>query len=368
MGSDPEAGLRNQPPVDWALAQRVANRVAGSNEFARSYHHDSLGPDFAEFTAQAEELVAAETGLRSLSGAARARVVTRGEWVGVNLASFQRLLRPLLEKMSVEMQGPLAQPARAFAGAEIGTLLGWMSSRVLGQYDVMVADDNPDDGDVVYYVGSNVLAVEKRHGFPPREFRLWLALHEVTHRAQFTGVPWMREYYVSLVKGTMGSMEPNPKRFMEALKRALADVRAGHNPLVDAGIVGLIAGNEQRVAMDKIAGLMSLLEGHGDTTMARAGKGAIPSADRFAKVLNDRRGEVKGVARAVRVALGVEAKMRQYAEGERFIEAVEAARGPSFLDRAWTSAEALPKLQEIRDPERWVSRVSELPAPVLVRT
>jgi coenzyme F420 biosynthesis associated uncharacterized protein len=354
-------------PIDWALAQRVANRVGGSNEFARSYHQDSLDAEFAEFTAQAEELVARETGLRSLSGAARARVVTRGEWVGVNLASFQRLLRPLIDKMAVEMQGPLAPPARAFAGLEIGTLLGWMSSRVLGQYDVMVADDNPDDGDVVYYVGSNVLAVEKRYGFPPREFRLWLALHEVTHRAQFTGVPWMRNYYVSLVKATMGSMEPDPKRFMEALKRALADVRAGHNPLIDAGIVGLLAGNEQRAAMEKIAGLMSLLEGHGDTTMGRAGVDAIPSADRFAKVLNDRRGEVKGVARALRIALGVEAKMRQYAEGERFIEAVEAAKGPSFLDRAWTSAEALPKLQEIRNPESWISRVAGLSVPALPR-
>lgn len=354
-------------PIDWALAQRVAARVAGTNEFARSYHQDSLSPDFDELTAQAEELVAAETALRSLVGPARARVVTRGEWVGVNLASFQRLLRPLLEKMGEEMSGPLAIPARAFGGVEIGTLLGWMSSRVLGQYDVMVADDNPDDGDVVYYVGSNVLAIEKRYGFAPREFRLWLALHEVTHRAQFTGVPWMREYYVSLVKATMGSMNPNPSRFFEAIKRAISEVRAGQNPLLDAGIVGLLAGTDQRLAMDEIAGLMSLLEGHGDTTMGRAGHASIPSADRFAKVLNARRGEVKGVARAVRVALGVEAKMRQYEEGERFIEAVERSKGRTFLDRAWASADALPKLHEIRDPDRWISRVSPLSPPALSR-
>lgn len=347
-------------PIDWALAQRVASRVGGSNEFARSYHHDSLETDFAELTALAEDLVAAETGLRSLAGPARALVVGRGEWVEVNLASFQRLLRPLLDRMSAEIQGPLSIPAGAVAGLEIGTLLGWMSSRVLGQYDVMVADDNPDDGDVVYYVGSNVLAIEKRYGFVPREFRLWLALHEVTHRAQFTGVPWMREYYVSLVKATMGSLEPNPARFLEALKRALHDVRAGTNPLLDAGIVGLLAGDEQRQAMDRIAGLMSLLEGHGDTTMNRAGSASIPSAERFAKVLSNRRSEVKGVARMLRIALGVEAKMRQYEEGGRFIEAVEATHGRSFLDRAWTSADALPRLQEIRDPVAWIARVSAL--------
>lgn len=352
-------------PIDWALAQRVASRVGGSNQFAKSYHHDSLEPDFAELTSLAEDLVAEETGLRSLSGPARARVVSRGEWVAVNLGSFQRLLRPLLERMGAELHGPLSIPAGAFAGLEIGTLLGWMSSRVLGQYDVMIADDNPEDGDVVYYVGPNVLAIEKRYGFAPREFRLWLALHEVTHRAQFTGVPWMRDYYVTLIKATMGSLEPDPSRFLEALKRALGDVRNGKNPLLDAGIVGLLAGNEQRLAMDRIAGLMSLLEGHGDTTMSRAGTSSVPSAHRFATVLSGRRSEVKGVARMVRIALGLEAKMRQYEEGERFIEAVEATRGRTFLDRAWTSSEALPKLQEIRDPASWISRVSTLAPPAL---
>ena len=62
---------------------------------------------------------------------------------------------------------------RRFAGAEVGMLLGWMSTRVLGQYDLLVLEDEqPEDQDLVYYVGPNILGLEKRTG-SPAEFRLW---------------------------------------------------------------------------------------------------------------------------------------------------------------------------------------------------
>src|SRR5690606_15013754 len=159
------------------------------------------------------------TGLRSLTGSARARVTDRAGWVDANINSFQRLLRPLTDKVGPRIGGPFAAVASRAAGAEVGALLGWMSTRVLGQYDLLVVEDeDPDDQDLVYYVGPNVLAIEKRFAFPPREFRLWLALHEVTHRAQFTGIEWMRPHFLGLVQRTVDSVDPDPARFVEALK------------------------------------------------------------------------------------------------------------------------------------------------------
>ena len=103
-------------------------------------------------------------------------------------------------------------------------VLGWMSTRVLGQYDLLVIEDEkPEDQDIVYFVGPNVLALEKRFAFPPREFRHWLALHEVTHRAQFTGIPWMREHFLGLVQETVGSVDPDPKHLLDALDVRLRD-------------------------------------------------------------------------------------------------------------------------------------------------
>src|SRR2546421_9992176 len=206
-------------PVDWSMAERVAVRVGGREPFAESYHYASLQPDFDELTAEAEGLVAEATGLRSLAGPARARVTDRAGWVHANVKSFQRLLGPITDKLSPLMSSPLAPVGRAVAGAELGTMLGWMSTRVLGQYDLLlVEDENPEDQDLVYYVGPNVLALEKQFGFPPREFRLWLALHEVTHRAQFTGVPWLRPHFISLVDGVVGSVDPDPGRLLNAIR------------------------------------------------------------------------------------------------------------------------------------------------------
>lgn len=350
-------------PVDWQLAERVAVRAARREPFAESYLAHSLQRDFEEATAEAEALVEASTGLRSLSGPARARVTDRADWARANVRSFQRLLRPLTDKLGDRMGGSVAGTAtRKVAAAEVGMLLGWMSRRVLGQYDMLVVDEpganQPDDQDLVYYVGPNVLALEKRFAFPPKEFRLWLALHEVTHRAQFTGVPWLREHYVGLVHQTLDSVDPDPRRFLEALGRVLDDLRAGRRPLDDGGIVAILASPAQRLVLDKVGGLMSLLEGHGDITMDRAGVDRIPSAARFSRVLRERRATPNPGTKLLQQLIGLEAKMNQYAQGERFIEEVERlGGGPQALDPVWRGASWLPTLAEIREPTEWLKRV-----------
>ena len=351
--------------VDWELAQRVAIRVAGREPFSESYHYASLGPDFAELTEQAEALVTAETGLVSLAGPARARVTDRAGWIGANVASFQRLLRPILDKLTERIDAnPLSPLAKKFAGVEVGMMLGWMSTRVLGQYDLLIIEEeNPADQDIVYYVGPNVLALEKQFAFPPREFRLWLALHEVTHRAQFTGVAWMRPHFLGLVEQTLESVDPDPKRFAEALSRLTDAVRRGENPLADGGLVALMASADQRRVLDQVSGLMSLLEGHGDITMDRAGQGLVPSAERFSRVLRQRRQNASGPVKLLQQLIGLEAKLNQYAQGEAFIEAVERSGGPALLARAWERPENLPSLAEIREPSGWIQRLTPALAP-----
>ncbi|MEY2459356.1 MAG: hypothetical protein QOG30_1186 [Acidimicrobiaceae bacterium] len=347
-------------PVDWNLAERIAVRVSGREPFAESYHYASLLPDFEELTAQAEELVYQATGLRSLAGPARARVTDRAGWVRANIASFSRLLRPLTDKLGERMgDGKLTPVARRATGAELGLLLGWMSTRVLGQYDLLIVEDeSPEDQDIVYYVGPNVIALEKRFAFPPREFRLWLALHEVTHRAQFTGVPWLRQHFLSLVESSLDSVEPDPKRFMLALRRLIESSREGRSALEDGGLVALLATPEQGALLQQIGGMMSLLEGHGDVTMDRAGAGLIPSAERFSRVLRQRRQQGNATAKLLQRLLGFEAKLNQYEQGEKFIAAVEAEGGPELLNRAFVAPELLPSLAEIRDPQLWIRRVA----------
>jgi coenzyme F420 biosynthesis associated uncharacterized protein len=344
--------------VDWVLAERVASRVSGSDPFASSYHSLGMARDFEQMTERAQVYVEAETGLTSAAGQARARVVDRDDWVRANLASYRRLLRPVLGRLDEMSDGPAGMLGGKFAAVELGGLLGWMSTRVLGQYDLLVLEEeDPEDQDLVYYVGPNILALEKRHGFPPGEFRLWVALHEVTHRTQFTGVPWLRPYFLGLVNELMGAAEPDPKRLFTAVGRVADGVRTRTNPLDDGGVVALFASPEQRDAMERVGGLMSLLEGHGDVTMDRAAVDQVPSADRFARVLRARRKNQNLGARLLQRLIGLEAKLAQYEQGERFIEAVEDVGGPELLNRSFEDPANLPTLAEIREPQRWLARL-----------
>ncbi len=370
-------GAGSAGAVSWVVAERTAAWVGNRTPVPEHYHPAELQAQFDEVTARAEELVAASTGLRSPTGPARARVTDRAGWVRANTASFRRLVGPHLDRLDPASRlgavgragrlperaaSSLAAAGRVATGAQMGVILGWMSTRVLGQYDVLLTEEAVDDQDLVYFVGPNVVALERRYGFEPEEFRLWLALHEVTHRCQFTAIPWMRAHFVSLVDQGLGSLDPDPSRFAEALRRVTEEIRAGRNPLRDAGALGLVATEEQLEVVRRIQALMSLLEGHGDVTMDRAGAAAIPSAARFSRVLRERRQQARGAARLLRQLIGLEAKLRQYEEGERFIAEVEASGGPELLARAWQGPEWLPTLAEIRDPQSWIRRVGTLPA------
>ena len=160
-------------------------------------------------------------------------------------------------------------------------LLGYLARRVLGQYDLLVLDDD-DAADAVYYVGGDVLALEKRYAFRPRDFRLWIAIHEVTHRAQFTAVPWMKAYYLGLVEARAVVDRPRSEAAgAHAVSPQADEFRAGRNPLDDGGLVALLASDEQRWhAVAEVQALMSLLEGHGNSVMNKLRRGVRRRAGR----------------------------------------------------------------------------------------
>ncbi len=346
--------------VDWDLAQRVASGALILKPAPATYRSSDLQSQFDELTARAEFLVSEATGLHSAHGRARAKVTDRSGWAAANVRSMQRLVGPALLAHRDDGKPRLSKSAltigRTVTGTQIGLMLAYMATRVLGQYDLLLTDEELDDQDLVSYVGPNVVAIEERFGFVPSQFRLWLALHEVTHRMQFTAVPWLRDHFVFLVGQLIEPLHADPQNLVETIRRIAGEVRSGHNPLQESGLAGVLATPEQRLALQKISGMMSLLEGHGDVTMDRAGAGEVPGAAEFSKVLHQRRTQAKGVTKLMSKLLGLDAKMRQYAEGEVFVESVEAAGGPELLAQVWKGPEWLPTLNEIRNPDTWVAR------------
>lgn len=380
-GGRPGGGDRPAPGlVDWRVAERVASWAINRRPPAVRYDPDELSRSFAEVTANAESLVAESTGWRAPTPA-RSVVTDRAGWARANVASFQRLLTPALAKFErhreekreerrrsgtrpswlVDLPDPIASrvagAGRSASGAQLGAVLAWMSTRVLGQYDLLLTEEMAEDQDLLYYVGPNVVELEERHGFAPHEFRLWLALHEVTHRCQFTAVPWLRGYFLSLVDKAIEPFQADPGRVAEMVRRAAEQLRSRQSPLDDAGVLGIVATEQQLEAIRSLQAMMSILEGHGDVTMDRAGAAEVPGAAKFSQVLRERRQSVKGPAKVLQQVLGLEAKLRQYQQGEEFIHAVETHGGRELMDKVWRGPEWLPTLPEIREPQRWIARV-----------
>lgn len=307
---------------------------------------------------RANSLVEDETALQ-VPGVPEVAVVSRREWVERNLAAFSRLLEPAerriaskLERIGADELGPTL--ARRLVATETGALLGFLARRVLGQYELVLPTG--DDSDSIAFVGANVLQLERNHQLRPAEFRMWLALHEATHRAQFVGVPWMRGHFMGLVEEMVENSEPDPGRLKRVVRKLLENRKAGE-PLVDErGLLGLFASPSQSAILDRIQSLMSFLEGHGHVVMDRIGARHLVSQARMSNILKTRRSDPRTAA--LYRLTGLEMKIRQYELGEKFVLGVERVAGWDHLAAAWSDPEALPTLSEIEDPRQWLARVA----------
>ena len=339
--------------VDWNRAEQIALRIAARH--AAPTVGAISSDEFVERARIGEERIEATTGLRSRLGPAHVRVIDRAEWIRANIASFRNLLEPVMTRWTeTSAARRTLAVTRQIAAAEIGLMLCWMSGRVLGQYDLLVGDV---DEDAVYLVGPNMLGLEHRFGFPADDFRMWVALHELTHRAQFTGVPWMRQHFLDLVHETLELAEPDPTRFLAAARDAMRDRDSARQRLRDGGITAVVATPEQQQAFGRVGGLMSLLEGHGDVVMDRASVDLVSGADRFGRVLRERRRCMNPWARMMQRLVGLEGKLNQYAPSERFIAEIEKVAGRNVVNKCWELADNLPTLDEIRAPELWLERL-----------
>jgi len=344
--------------INWSLAAPVATRIAGSYPLADTYHLAQLRSSMPDVFKRAATMVTDETGLIT-PGDPDVIVVSRSDWAKRNLATFSHLLAPLESKIAEKLEetgskGAPAVVARQVVAIETGALLGFLSRRVLGQYELVLPTG--DQGDVVAVVGGNVLGMERQQQFKPSDFRFWIALHEATHRAQFLGVPWLRSYFLSLVTELVGSATPTPGRLGRLVTEVIEAGRQGRPLIDDTGLLGLLASPEQRQTIDRVQALMSLLEGHGHVVMDRLGARVLTTQARMSSILKARRSDPRTAA-FFRLT-GMEMKMRQYEMGERFIAGVEKEDGWEALDKAWLGPEWLPTLAEIEQPAQWLQRVA----------
>ncbi|MFG2773700.1 zinc-dependent metalloprotease [Streptomyces sp. NPDC048350] len=361
--------------VDWNLAVATATRlVKPGPEVSREEARDVVA-ELRRHAKASEEHVRAFTRMIPEGHEPRdtpVLVVDRAGWIKANVAGFRELLSPLLDKMQERRSNTpggamLGAVGGKVTGVELGMLLSFLASRILGQYETFApatrelpAGEN--GGGRLLLVAPNIVHVERELAVDPHDFRLWVCLHEETHRTQFTAVPWLRDHLQGEIQSFLGATEVDPSTVVERLREA-AQALAGGRPEGEEGepspsLVELVQTPEQREILGRLTAVMSLLEGHADYVMDGVGPDVVPSVADIREKFQQRR--ARGASRldlALRKLLGLDAKLRQYRDGERFVRAVVDEVGMDGFNRVWTSPNTLPTKTEIAAPAEWIARV-----------
>ena len=340
--------------VDWEFAAKVGARAVPASPTVTPAEAAEAVAELREGAYRSTSLVRDFTGLDATAGSAPVLVVDRPGWVRANVESFAGLMDPMVEKMAKRTPAAATGLTHAVGsrvtGGEVGLLLGFLSSKVLGQFDPF-----HDPTGRLLLVAPNVVHVERELGVDASDFRLWVCLHEETHRVQFTAVPWMRDHMRSLVDELTGQVDP-AVMLPDLLKRTSEVVR-GEGDAGKGGLLEVLSSPEQRAIIDKVTGMMSLLEGHADVVMDDVGPSVIPSVKKIRRKFNARRTSATGLERVLRRLMGLEAKMAQYRDGALFVRHAVDTVGMDGFNAVWNSAEELPTKTEIHDPDAWIARV-----------
>jgi coenzyme F420 biosynthesis associated uncharacterized protein len=346
--------------IDWDVAVATARQLMRPGPQVSWQDAHDVVAELRSLVPIAEEHVSDFTGLRNPApdGGAVA-IVDRIGWVQANLEGFQILLEPLAAKL-LERKGEPSRFAKGvgtrLAGAQVGTVLSYLASRVLGQYELFIP---PGKGNGrLTLVAPNIVSTERKLGVDPHDFRLWVTLHEVTHRTQFTAVPWLRPYFTEQVRAFIDASELDPAEVFARLKAAATAVKgAVGNDEDSLSVMEALQTPAQRVILERLTGLMSLIEGHGDFVMDGVGPAVVPTAVFIRERFDQRRAAAGRLDRMMRKLLGLDLKMKQYEEGARFVRQVVDAVGMAGFNAVWSSPETLPSVAEIRAPQLWLDRV-----------
>src|SRR3954471_1298115 len=348
--------------VDWDLAGRTARKLISAGPATTRDEAADVVRELHEAAAVAHAHVENLTGLRPVAGGPVPEVVVvdRPAWVDANTSGMKALLDPLVDALTAKQDsrpGPLATAIGSRAtGVQAGGLLAFLSSRVLGQYEIF------GTGGRLLLVAPNIVAAERKLGVDPADFRLWVCLHEATHQLQFTAVPWLRGYLEEQVAAFAQATDLTPEVLRERLSdvlRSLGDAVRGSSDDDDApqGLMALIRDPEQRAALDRVTAVMSLVEGHAEYVMDGVGPDVVPSVRTLRKRFAQRRKGRGPIDRVLRRLLGLEQKMQQYADGRVFVAGVVELVGMEGFNQVWAGPANLPLKEELTEPARWVERV-----------
>ena len=352
--------------LDWDRVRRIAIRASGTDQPQSGRNAAELLSRYEAMVRRLEDPISAYTRTTLPSSRTPVSVLDRKGWIDANVDSFRSLFKPVDEiYQELEQRSAVAVPglsllSRTALSTQMGLLLGYLSRRVLGQYDMSVLGREPlsDGGGKLYFVQPNIEGIEAQLDLPPEEFRTWIVLHESTHAHEFEVFPWLRDYMNHILRAYLDSLLQEVRggpgaggAIPAALVRIVSSLRSGGS-LLDA-----VMSPRQRHHMGRMQALMCLLEGYSNHVMNAVGRGIMPHFDRIKQRVESRSRDRGKAEELLQKLTGLSMKMDQYRLGERFVDCVVQREGIEFLNQAYEGPENLPTMEEILHPDRWIKRM-----------
>jgi coenzyme F420 biosynthesis associated uncharacterized protein len=361
--------------IDWEQARKIAVNM-NREDVMTSAERERLNAAYRELVQQCIPLVGDYMNASLPPSAGQTYAFDRVDWINANLDAFKHMLAPLESIAASNNNGKKSTASLLWAGlnrrvvsAELGVLLGYLARRVLGQYDIALLGREPVESGNLYYVEPNIRAVERSLQLPSDEFRLWLALHETTHVFEFEAFHWVRPYFNGMLEEYFEFLKEDVQHLSQSVKnmKILVDRMRSPDRKGETWIEAIMTPEQQRL-FSRLQATMCVIEGYSNHVMNAVGKDLMPSFEMINKKFEQRQRQRSQAEQLFARITGLDIKMEQYRQGQRFIDMIVEQRGKDAARQVWSGPEALPTMAEIRSPETWMARVLDgtaapLPAP-----
>lgn len=350
--------------VDWPRVEDTALNMVRRLPGGEVAHRQQWNLRYRDMVRRSTEVITGYTGMRLAAPLSAVYVFDRQDWVRANLDSFERLFGRVEEIQKQLKPGTslaavlMGEMNRQVLSTQLGLLMGYLARRVLGQYDLSLLGKETITSGSLYFVEPNIARIERELHLPGDDLRMWIALHETTHAYEFEGNPWLREHFNHLLEQYFEGLNVQVRglRGANTLGRIAGRLRQGGRR---EGWMELLMSDEQRVLFRRLQGIMSLLEGYSNHIMNTVGEQILPNFEQIKERIEKRHKRNSVADRVFARLTGLNVKMEQYRLGEAFVNEVVRRKGIDFMNRVWSGPDALPSMDEIRQPDRWIRRTEE---------
>lgn len=380
-------GHGGDEPVNWQLARQVARQQAGAGDRAPT------ADERARFE-RAQELAEHwldESALPAPVDAGRVVVASREEWVDAALDHMRPMIEPVARASTRAMSdlaqqqmhdldldalglgglggllgglgdlGRFLRPMGAMLmGLQSGQVVGELARQLLGQYELGLPTAPRE---AAYHLAVNIAEATSGWELDLEEVAIALALTEGAHRRLYHAVPWMEAH----LHGLMAQFANGTEIDADQVQRMSQELMFGLDPedpeslraaMERAGEFRLEPTAQQRRVLERIQGVLLLVQSWARREVDRAASERLPNRERIDEVLRRRRATKGSGEELLERLLGLDLKPEDETIGDAFVAAVEAAHGPQGLRQALAHPENLPDSEELAEPARWLERMA----------